>query len=65
MAGANGVQIIADPILALKAMTHSQAAFSHHDLALFLHTRMDGAEQFEQAYLKVSTSGELCRARQG
>ena len=59
IAGANGVQIIADPGIALKAMTHSQATFSHHDLARFLHTRTDGAEQFDRAYLKVTTSPEL------
>jgi len=59
IAGANGVQILADPTIALKAMTHSQATFSHHDLARFLHTRTEGAEQFDRAYLKVTTSPEL------
>jgi len=59
IAGANGVQILADPSIALKAMTHSQATFSHHDLARFLHTRTDGAEQFERVYLKVTTAPEL------
>lgn len=59
IAGANGVQIIAEPGIALKALTHSQATFSHHDLARFLHTRTDGAEQFDRAYLKVTTSPEL------
>jgi Ti-type conjugative transfer relaxase TraA len=59
IAGANGVQILADPTIALKAMTHAQATFSHHDLARFLHTRTDGAEQFDRAYLKVTTSPEL------
>jgi Ti-type conjugative transfer relaxase TraA len=32
---------------------------SHHDLAKFLHTRTENAEQFQQAYLKVTTSPEL------
>jgi Ti-type conjugative transfer relaxase TraA len=59
IAGANGVQILADPSIALKAMTHSQATFSHHDLARFLHTRTEGAEQFERVYLKVTTAPEL------
>jgi len=59
IAGANGVHIIAEPGIALKALTHSQATFSHHDLARFLHTRTDGAEQFDRAYLKVTTSPEL------
>jgi Ti-type conjugative transfer relaxase TraA len=59
IAGANGVQILQDPGIALKALTHGQATFSHQDIARFLHTRTDGAEQFEHAYLKVTTSPEL------
>jgi Ti-type conjugative transfer relaxase TraA len=59
IAGANGVQIIAEPTIALKALSHTNATFTHHDLAKFLHTRTDSAEQFQQAYLKVTTSPEL------
>jgi Ti-type conjugative transfer relaxase TraA len=59
IAGANGQQIIADPKIALKALSHSNATFSHHDIAKFLHTRTDNAEQFQTAYLKVTTSPEL------
>jgi len=59
IAGANGVQILADPGIALKALTHGQATFSHHDIARFLHTRTENAEQFQAAYLKVTTSPEL------
>ena len=59
--GANGGQILADPGIALKALTHGQATFSHHDVARFLHTRTDSAAQFEAAYLKVTTSEELVR----
>ena len=55
----NGEQIIADPARALKAMTHHQATFTDHDIAKFLHTRTDGAEQFQAAYVKVTTSPEL------
>jgi hypothetical protein len=57
--GANGVQILADPGIVLKALTHGEATFSHHDIARFLNTRTDGAEQFQAAYLKVTTSPEL------
>ena len=57
--GANGEQILKDPGLALKALTHGQATFTHHDIARFLNTRTDGAEQFQAAYLKVTTSPEL------
>lgn len=55
----NGERIIADPGLALKALTHMNATFTEHDLAKWLHTRTDGAEQFQSAYLKVTTSADL------
>lgn len=57
--GANGVQILKDPGIALKALTHGQATFTHHDVARFLNTRTENAEQFSAAYLKVTTSSEL------
>jgi len=59
IAGANGVQIIAEPTIALKALSHTNATFSHHDIAKFLHTRTENAEQFQAAYLKVTTAPEL------
>jgi Ti-type conjugative transfer relaxase TraA len=55
----NGDRIIAAPELALTALTHSLATFTHHDLARYLNTRTDGAEQFREAYLKVGASKEL------
>jgi Ti-type conjugative transfer relaxase TraA len=57
----NGERILADPRLALKGLTHMQATFTEHDLAKYLHTRTDGAEQFRAAYLKVIAHGELVR----
>jgi Ti-type conjugative transfer relaxase TraA len=59
IAGANGQQIIAEPAIALKALSHTNATFTHHDVARFLHTRTTSAEQFQSAYLKVTTSPEL------
>jgi Ti-type conjugative transfer relaxase TraA len=59
IAGANGQQIIAEPAIALKALSHTNATFSHHDIAKFLHTRTENAEQFQTAYLKVITAPEL------
>ncbi|MGH8143891.1 MAG: MobQ family relaxase, partial [Steroidobacteraceae bacterium] len=38
----NGERILADPAVALTALTHTRATFTDHDLALFLHTRTDG-----------------------
>jgi Ti-type conjugative transfer relaxase TraA len=59
IAAENGRRIIADPNLALQALTHMQATFTKRDIGKYLHTRTDGAEQFDLAYLKVTTSPEL------
>jgi Ti-type conjugative transfer relaxase TraA len=59
IAQANGTQIIAEPAIALKALSQSNATFTHHDIAKFLHTRTSTADQFQTAYLKVTTSSEL------
>jgi Ti-type conjugative transfer relaxase TraA len=61
IAGANGREIIAEPDLALKALSRTHATFSRRDLARFLHTRTDSAEQFQRAFLKVTASAELVR----
>lgn len=55
----NGERILADPTIALRAITHGQATFTEHDLAKYLHTRTHTAEQFTAAYLKVTTQPEL------
>jgi Ti-type conjugative transfer relaxase TraA len=55
----NGQRIIEDPALALRGLTHTQATFTDRDIARYLHTRTDGAEQFQSAFLKVTTSEEL------
>lgn len=57
--GANGKEIIADPTIALKALSHSNATFSHQDIARFLNTRTQDADQFQTALLKVTTSPDL------
>jgi Ti-type conjugative transfer relaxase TraA len=59
IAAENGRRIIADPNRALTAITHYQATFTTKDIARYLNTRTDGAEQFQAAYLKVTTSPEL------
>jgi Ti-type conjugative transfer relaxase TraA len=59
IADANGTEIIAEPTIALKALSRTNATFTHHDLAKFLHTRTISADQFQTAYLKVTTSPEL------
>jgi Ti-type conjugative transfer relaxase TraA len=59
IAAENGRRILDDPSLALHAITHTQATFTARDIAKFLHSRTDGPEQFQAAYLKVTTSEAL------
>ena len=59
IAQANGDLILADPTIALRALTHQRSTFSERDIAKWLHTRTHGAEQFQAAFLKVTTSDEL------
>ncbi|MFO1100376.1 MAG: Ti-type conjugative transfer relaxase TraA [Xanthobacteraceae bacterium] len=42
----NGARIIADPSIALDAITHQQSTFTRRDLAMFAHRHSDGLEQF-------------------
>ncbi|WP_298188929.1 Ti-type conjugative transfer relaxase TraA [Novosphingobium sp.] len=55
----NGMRIIANPNVALDAITHSQATFTGRDLAMFVHRRSDGKEQFDQAMSAVRGSSDL------
>jgi ATP-dependent exoDNAse (exonuclease V) alpha subunit len=59
IASLNGERILAEPSIALRALTRQQATFTKHDIARFLNTRTDGADQFRAALLKVTTSPDL------
>lgn len=59
IAAENGRRIIEDPGIALHALTQQQATFTERDLARYLNTKTDGAEQFQAAFLKVRTADEL------
>ncbi|QDX26122.1 Ti-type conjugative transfer relaxase TraA [Sphingomonas suaedae] len=59
IARANGDKIIANPGIALDAITHSQATFTTRDLARFIHRHSDGKEQFDQAMSAVRASADL------
>lgn len=59
IAGLNGESILAEPSIALRALTHQQATFTKHDIARFLNTRTDGVDQFRAALLRVTTSPDL------
>src|SRR3989338_10892564 len=55
----NGDKIIADPRIALAAITHQQATFTQQDLAKFIHRHSDGKDQFDRAMSAVQTSPEI------
>jgi ATP-dependent exoDNAse (exonuclease V) alpha subunit len=55
----NGEKIIAEPGVALDAITRQQSTFTDHDLARFVHRHTDDVDQFAQAMSAVKTSPEL------
>lgn len=55
----NGERIIAEPRVALDAITHQQATFTRRDMAMFVHRHTDGKEQFDRAMSAVRTSPDL------
>ncbi|KQN04870.1 conjugal transfer protein TraA [Sphingobium sp. Leaf26] len=55
----NGERIIADPGIALNAITHQQATFTNRDMAMFIHRHSDGQEQFNAAMRAVRGSPDL------
>ena len=57
----NGARIIAEPAMALAAITHQQATFTDHDLARFGHRHSDGKDQFDRVMSALRTSPELVR----
>ncbi len=59
----NGEKIIANPSIALDAITHGQATFTRRDLAMFAHRHSYGLEQFNGVMAAVEASPELVRLR--
>ena len=59
LARENGERIIADPGIALDAITKGQATFTRRDLAMFVHRHSDGKEQFDRALSAVQSSPDL------
>ena len=55
----NGERIIAEPRIALDAITHQQATFTRRDMAMFVHRHTDGKEQFDRAMSAVRASPDL------
>ncbi|RYF22619.1 MAG: Ti-type conjugative transfer relaxase TraA [Oxalobacteraceae bacterium] len=55
----NGEKIIADPNVALDAITRTQATFTARDLAVFAFRHSDGKDQYDQVMASVRGSPEL------
>jgi Ti-type conjugative transfer relaxase TraA len=59
IARSNGAKIIAEPRIALDAITHNQATFTTRDLAMFAHRHSEGKDQFDRVMAAVRASPEL------
>ncbi|WP_033073037.1 Ti-type conjugative transfer relaxase TraA [Sphingopyxis sp. MWB1] len=59
IAARNGERIIANPSLALDAITHSQATFTDRDLAMFVHRHSNGREQYDAVLGAIRSSPDL------
>jgi Ti-type conjugative transfer relaxase TraA len=59
IANENGAAILEDPSVVLRALTHQQPSFTLEDLARFLRSRTDGAEQFDAVLRAVTGSSEM------
>jgi Ti-type conjugative transfer relaxase TraA len=57
----NGEALLAEPGIALKALTHQHSTFTRQDLARFVDRHTDGAEQFSAVLAKVEAAPELVR----
>ncbi|TPM23814.1 Ti-type conjugative transfer relaxase TraA [Mesorhizobium sp. B2-3-6] len=55
----NGARIIADPSVALDAITHQQSTFTQKDIAKFAHRHSDGMEQFNEVAAAISNAPDL------
>jgi Ti-type conjugative transfer relaxase TraA len=55
----NGDRIIAEPRVALDAITHQQATFTRRDMAMFIHRHTDGKEQYDRVMSAVRGSPDL------
>ena len=55
----NGVRIIADPSVALDAITQQQSTFTRRDMAMFAHRHSDGIDQFNEVMGAMRNSPDL------
>lgn len=59
IARGNGERIIANPTLALDAITRQQSTFTRRDMAAFAHRHSDGIEQFNAVMAAMGSAPEL------
>ncbi|MGH7187568.1 MAG: Ti-type conjugative transfer relaxase TraA [Acetobacteraceae bacterium] len=57
----NGERLLAEPEIALKALTHQHSTFTRQDLARFVDRHTDGREQFAAVLARVEAAPELVR----
>ncbi|MFK7869958.1 MAG: Ti-type conjugative transfer relaxase TraA [Roseobacter sp.] len=55
----NGARIIANPSLALEAITHQQSTFTDRDMARFAHRHSDGIDQFNAVHSAMRNAPDL------
>lgn len=55
----NGDRIVADPSVALDAITQQQSTFTRRDMAMFAHRHSDGMEQFNEVMGAMRRSPDL------
>jgi Ti-type conjugative transfer relaxase TraA len=55
----NGEKLIADPTIALDAITHQQATFTRRDAALFVHRHSEGKDQFDEIMAAIRASDQV------
>ena len=59
IARSNGARIIANPALALNAITRQQSTFTRRDMAMFAHRHSDGIEQFNAVMVAMRGAPDL------
>ncbi|MGD9540060.1 Ti-type conjugative transfer relaxase TraA [Methylocystis sp.] len=59
IARANGTRIVADPSIALDAITHQRSTFTRHDIAAFAHRHSDGTDQFNAVMAAMRRAPDL------
>jgi Ti-type conjugative transfer relaxase TraA len=59
IARGNGERIIADPSVALDAITHQQSTFTQRDMAMFAHRHSDGLDQFNAVMGAMNSAPDL------